>query len=405
MFGPMRTFCLLLAAGWLIYACEGKPSGPEQGKQADAAASSSVAPTTSQPAPPELPAPRAAQPSPARSKLKAPARGCVMGPDLAVRDDAAQAWAIASGTDERVLVLRADRRTLELWQLDATPVQLKSVKLEQPVAKLAVSRGSKSALGWVDDKGDVWLAREPLKQPVRVAQGADRRFAPALAEADGQLLLTFTRTVDEAMHTFLVRDGKLSDLTPAGHGASAASFVLGVTPPVLVMLDARAGISPLLEVPFDAQGIPKPAIVRTPISQPYAPPLLAAVQLPGGELEVAFSAIGKLAATAIGRVPLRRAVGPVALHPSRGYGELRFDVALSGKAALFALEVPVSEAPKAARVIELKWLDAQGEGETLVIGAQGASGPSIVANRIAGEVQITYVARGTAHAARLLCAQ
>ena len=343
--------------------------------------------------------------------VKAPARGCALVEDRPLREDAWQAWVSSSIQGDQALVLRSDRRTLERWQLLSPPRLLTTFVHGQPIARLAVLRGTNLAVGFVDDKGDVWLLREPLSKPQRLAQGADRRFAPALAQVAEQQLLAFTRTVDGAMHTFVVRSAKPEpiDVTPAGHGASAASFVLGVTPPVLVMLDARAGISPLLEVPFDAQGVPGPAIVRTPVSMPYAPPLLAAVQVPAGELEVAFSAIGKLAATAVGRVPLRRAVGPVALHPSRGYGELSFDVALTAKAALFALEVPSGEVPSgeatgAAHGIELKWLDAEGEGQTMPIPTTGsARAPSLVASATPGQLVLTYTAQSRAHAARVVC--
>ena len=55
---------------------------------------------------------------------------------------------------------------------------------------------------------------------------------------------------------------------------------------------------------------------------------------------------------------------------------------LSARAALFVLEVPTSEAPNAPHVIELKWVDAKGEGSTLQLhdGASSARLPSIAQN-------------------------
>jgi hypothetical protein len=188
------------------------------------------------------------------------------------------------------------------------------------------------------------------------------------------------------MHTFVLRAAEPSaalDVTPPGHGAAAGSFVLGAEPPILVMIDARGGVSPLLELPFDGAGKPGAVIVRTPVSQPFAPPALSAVAVPGGELEVAFTAIGKLAATAIGRVPLRRAVAPTALHPSRGYGQLSLSSARGVRAVVHALEVPSDASQTAPHQIELKWIDAQGEGEGLTLPAlpDSARQPSLVALR------------------------
>ncbi len=68
---------------------------------------------------------------------------------------------------------------------------------------------------------------------------------------------------------------------------------------------------------------PGEVVVRTPVSQPYAPPLLSAVQWSDGTAEVVFSAVGRMAMTAIARVSLRTAMDPVALLPSTGYGALR----------------------------------------------------------------------------------
>jgi hypothetical protein len=239
----------------------------------------------------------------------------------------------------------------------------------------------------------------------QLAKGADRRFAPALYEDGAISLLAYTSSVDKAMHTFVVRSsaGPGLDVTPAGHGAAAPSFVAGVDEPILVFLDAREGISPLLEVTFDHNLKPQPALVRTPVSQPYAPPLLRALAIDHGEIEVAFTAVGKLAASAIGRVPLRRAQSAVALHPSRGYGELSFDVALTGKAAIFALDVPIDEKPGAEHVLELKWLDASGEGATLTLARGPALRPSLAATPLPGELLVGYMAGTTPHLTRLRC--
>jgi hypothetical protein len=341
-----------------------------------------------------------------------PARGCKAARERVLRDQAARVWVVAGGAEAQFLVLRADRRTLEWWRGDP-PARRAARSFDAPIARLSVVRDRSPADAYsavlVDDKGRLARVRYEAEQfgaPQALAQDVDRRFDPALALAGGQLLIAFTRTVDERMHTFVVRPnaGAAQDVTPPGHGAAAASFVLGVEPPILVMIDARGGVSPLLELPFDAAGRPGAVVVRTPVSQPYAPPALSAVAVPGGEVEVAFTAIGKLAATAIGRVPLRRAEAPHALHPSRGYGQLSLASALGARAVVHALEVPRDASKDAPHQIELKWIDARGEGEGFVVsgGDESSRQPSIVALG-RGMFELAFTRGSEARALLLAC--
>lgn len=425
---------------WIALACVGCERGAEPGAStaapertspvasADASArqpttarekdaSSSVAPAAGLEAS-VAPAGPAADAGPSAVALSAtrgtapPARGCRVTQELALRDDAARTWAVAGAAEPDFLVLRADRRTLEWWRGNP-PVQRGARTLAVPIARLALLRDAPAggtSLVFVDDKGALAHVRYEAEQfgaPRSLAQDVDRRFDPALARAGGQLLVAFTRTVDQSMHTFVLRAAEPAaarDVTPPGHGAAAPSFVLGAEPPILVMIDARGGVSPLLELPFDGAGKPGAVIVRTPVSQPYAPPALSAVAVPGGELEVAFTAIGKLAATAIGRVPLRRAVAPTALHPSRGYGQLSLSSARGARAVVYAFEVPSDASPDAPHMIELKWIDAQGEGDGLAAPASpdSAREPSIVALR-RGAFALAFTRGKRAHALLLDC--
>jgi hypothetical protein len=264
-------------------------------------------------------------------------------------------------------------------------------------------------LALVDERGQVLLApiaAAGLGKPQLVATGADRRFAPALARLGDGRLVAFVRAVGEGMHTFvaLVHGAKvtLHDVTPEGHGAAAPAFVAGASEPTLVMLDARAGVSPLLELGFDAQGHPGEVMVRTPVSQPYAPPLLRAVELPDGQVEVAFTAVGKLAATAIGRVPLRRAVQALALLPSRGYGELSFSALRGARRAAFAYEAPRTSEAGSAHDVEVVLLDEQGLGPVLSLGASDdARAPELAL--YAGTLWLGYTRGSQAVVAALRC--
>jgi hypothetical protein len=171
------------------------------------------------------------------------------------------------------------------------------------------------------------------------------------------------------------------------------------------MLDAHAGVSPLLEVSFDAQGEAEPAVVRTPVSQPYAPPALAAVALSPEHVEVAFTAIGRVAATAIGRVPLRRAEAPVALVPSKGYGELHFSAAPGPSFAIFALESCKHASNDPARELAIKLVDERGEGGTLELRSdtESLARPALSQGAAEGEYWLAFMRGARIQLARMVC--
>jgi hypothetical protein len=379
----------------MLAACSEAAPAPPVAKPPDLAVPAS--------APVEPAAPPTTSPAPAtpRAKVRAPTDGCTV--ELEQR--------LGRGTRGVALpegVLVASDDALTLWQLADDLREGPRLKLDAPIAKAAATctRG-RCELAWIDQKMRLFHARlDGALQPAKeLARGVDRRFAPALALQGDRTLIAYTTTVDEVMHTKLlgVRGDKLEpeqDITPESHGAAAPAFLLG-GPLTLIALDAHAGISPLLEFPLDGTGRPREARVRTPISQPFEPPQLAAVQWASGEAEAFFTVIGKLAMTAIGRVPLRRTESISALSPSRGYGELTFAVARGERRALFACEVPVSAAPKAERMLEL----------TLSDGTRSDPGPSFEAPALApslarspGGYVLAFSRAGDVHAALLRCA-
>jgi hypothetical protein len=198
----------------------------------------------------------------------------------------------------------------------------------------------------------------------------------------------------------------VEDVTPSGHGASAPTFVQGATPPSLVVVDAHAGVSPLLEFTFDAQARAQPAQVRTPVSQPYAPTALAAVQLSSTRSVVAYTAIGRVAATAIGLVPLRTPEAPTALVPSFGYGELGIGAAQQAGLGVFAVEAFREDKKDSARKVLVGVVDEKGAGELLELGAASAdaSAPSISAGEQQGDFTVAYSAPREIRLALLHCA-
>ncbi len=305
-------------------------------------------------------------------------------------------------------VLVASDDALTLWQLAEGWREGPRLKLESPLAKAsAVCRKEGCEIAVIDQKmrllhSQLGRTLTPLRE---LARGVDRRFAPALAMQGERTLIAYTATVDEVMHTKLlgVRAGEIEptqDITPEGHGAAAPTFLLGADP-TLIAIDAHAGISPLLEFPLQNTGRPREALVRTPISQPFEPPQLAAVQWPNGEAEVFFTVVGKLAMTAIGRVPLRKPQSIAALSPSRGYGELSFAVARSNTRTLFASEVPVASTPKAERKLELTLSDGSRDVAALEVDAP-VSQPSLA--RVKDGYLLAFTRGDAVHAALLRCA-
>jgi hypothetical protein len=313
------------------------------------------------------------------------------GPALLVaRGDVLEAWA-AHRAGEQARLVSVDVR-------DGRRVE--RLTLSGPLAvapRVAVDGRGDPRVGLLGEDGVLtlvsWSGAEAPRSTV-IARGVDRRFAPALHALGATTLIAHTLAAGEGMHVQVTRvhggEATSHDVTPQGHGASAPAFVLGEEPPTLVMIDARAGVSPLLEVPFDAEGHPKPAIVRTPVSQPYAPSEVWAVHIPALDVEVAYTAIGRAAATAVGRVPLREAKAPLPLLPSRGYGQLHLSAARGERAAVFALESPQQPVAQAELKLEVVLIDAQGEGARLTLDDETLGAPSIVALSTKGRFALMH---------------
>jgi hypothetical protein len=340
-------------------------------------------------------------------KTKAPARGCAVEQESELA--AASRGIALQLAGPAVLLAQEDPPALALWQ-GGTQGWREGLRLalESAAARAsAVCTDDACDVAWVDQRMRLLRARVDgggFGKPVELALGVDRRFAPAITRSGERVLVAYTVGVDEGMHTRVLgaRGAELApiDVTPSGHGAAAPVFVLGAAA-TLIAIDAHAGVSPLLEIPFDRDGAPQPAIVRTPVSQPYAPPLLAAVQWASGDVEVMFTAIGKLAMTAVGRVPLRSAAAPSALAASRGYGELSFAVARGSRRALFVLETPVDGAKNADRSLTLSLTDGTTTEDGPAFAAPARS-PSLM--HVDGGYLLAFTRAGTVHAAMLRCA-
>ena len=342
-----------------------------------------------------------------RPQARPPENGCLVRSTSPIDADTRAGLAGQLGEMPFALAFGREVGRVALWTLAERPSRRRwTLALEAPIARAAVRCEARCTLAVVDARGVLQVFDFDLTAadaPRVLARGVDRRFAPALAGRSPATLVAYTTTRDEVMHTLLARAGDTRphrDLTPPGHGAAAPTFVLGASPTTLVMIDARAGLSPLLELTLDAQGTPSAVQVRTPVIQPSAPPLLAATVLRSGEVEVYYSLIGRLAMTAIGRVPLRRAQLPTPLLASRGYGALNFVAARSRMRTLVALEVPTATPPSAPRTLVLELLDGARTDEVLALDGYQ---PSLASGPEPGTFVLTYATASGLHASTLGC--
>ena len=391
------------AAAWLLVLSCGRPAPPGGSVDAATPAVPRAAATSRTPDGPVRDAPQASAAS-----ARAPQNDCAVRASARIDAAAHEGLAGYLGAVPFALSFGHDGRAVTLWTLgQAGPQRGWTRVLEAPTTRASLLCDAGCTLALIDTRAVLHVLAFELTSsaPPRVlARGVDRRFAPALVGRPPDVLVAYTATRDEVMHTLLMRaadpSGAPRDVTPEGHGAAAPTFVLGAAHPTLVMIDARAGLSPLLELTLDAQGTPSAVRVRTPVSQPSQPPLLAASVLRDGEIEVYYSLIGRLAMTAIGRVPLRRTAQPSPLLSSRGYGNLRFVAARSRLRTLVAFEVPSAPPPSSPRTLGLKLLDGERTDEVLALEGDR---PSLASGPEPGSFVLVYASGSGLHASMLGC--
>ncbi len=350
------------------------------------------------------------------SKLVPPAKSCVVQSESEVYKGAGGALLNTQRAGELALMIMHEKGFALQRLRGGSLVHAASLALKvAPKRSAFVQSAERGFLAWVDAEAKLWVASldgDKFGAASSVADGVDRRFAPALFAQGKQVLVAFTRSFGPGMHVYVSRvggdKGAVQDVTPDGHGGSAPTFIAGRRTPALVMLDARAGVSPLLEVRFDAGLRPQPAIVRTPVSQPYAPPGLVALAVAPDLTMVAFTAIGRAAATAVGLVPLERAEQASALVPSKGYGELELSGAVHEDGlSVFAVEAFRTTGAKGPRLVQVNVVDGTGAGSALEVGAEGesASAPSLVALREKGQFALAYSTPQGVQLASLECSK
>jgi hypothetical protein len=359
-----------------------------------------------------------------------PERGCVT-----ITDTPTRVW--PRGGPTRILALghrfviagHAPRESggedlfLVIVSPEAQPMPVRTVALEAPMA--SSDRSTEPALAAVDDHtlfvaavdaharimaghvdlGDV-RERLVLRQ---IAEGADTRFPPVARVVGPVRAVAWTRR-GASMTVELTRVGADLEIeervmvTPPTMGGTAPAFVASSDPPELVFIDARAGISPLVRVPLDREGVPGEARVARPIGTAATRPDIAAAFLPDLSL-VAFAAVGNMATTAIGMVHVDSDAPAEALVPGTGYGDLSVDAARGTRSVVFAATAPQSESPDSPRLIRVRRASAQGLDDALELrGPDGSANYPSIARRDDGTYAVSFTSGGAIHVAWLRCA-
>jgi hypothetical protein len=244
---------------------------------------------------------------------------------------------------------------------------------------------------------------------LQIAPSVDTRFAPALTMSQDRTLIAYTvgSTPMRTMLATLAGDGKLEeqrDVTPTSMGACAPAFVAGAEPPVLLMLDARDGLSPLLRLDLAADGSSSEAAqVVTPVSTVANPAELAAASSSIGT-HVAYTGIGSAATSAIGLLSIAPIVGtPEAIVPGTAYGQLHASAASAPRGVIMVTTAPLTPTKDPELELHANVIGVTGKGADAVVRVPGGANHPAVARDDAGNVAVAYSTPSGTFVAFLRC--
>jgi hypothetical protein len=312
---------------------------------------------------------------------------------------------------EQLFVVRAPNEGLPepIAALDVQP-QLTRARTAAP--GLAVRDENDVSVAQIDGAGKLTVRRLRLGHAghgaiVELATGVDIRFAPAVESYQERTLVAWTMG-STPMRTQLavLSDDKVEsrhDLTPSSMGAAAPVFVAGASPPVLMAVDARNGMSPLLRIDFGNDAQPQQAQVAVPVSMVSSPPALAAAAGSVGTY-VAFTGLGSAATSAVGLVAVAPIAGsPSTFIPGTAYGQLYVAAAAAPRALIFAADAPTQPGKDPPHEIRVSVVGIKGPGPTLVLHGTGSASRVGLARNDAGEVGVVFSAESGVYVARLRC--
>jgi hypothetical protein len=244
---------------------------------------------------------------------------------------------------------------------------------------------------------------------VEIARGVDTRFAPAVASHEDRTLVAWTQgSTPMRVHLAVLDEGakvlQRHDLTPPTMGAAAPAFIDGATPPALVAVDARDGVSPIVRIDLRADLTPTEGQVAAAVGMVSSPPELAAASSPAGTY-VAYTGLGSAATSAVGLVAISPVVGsPEAMVPGTAYGQLHVAAAAAPRGLLFAADAPIEPGKKPPHEIRLHLITPSGAGEPVSLrGPGGRAAHASIARDDRGEVAVAYTADSGVYVASARC--
>jgi hypothetical protein len=187
-------------------------------------------------------------------------------------------------------------------------------------------------------------------------------------------------------------------------GAAAATFVAGAVPPVVVAVDARDGVSPLLRIDLAGDGKPGEAQVAVPVTMVSSPPRLASAASGMGTY-VAYTGVGSAATSAVGLVSIAPIAGsPTALIPGTAYGPLHVSATDAPRALLFVADAPKQPGKDPLKRIHVHVIGRDGAGTaTALEGPGGKANHPVIARDRAGTVAVAYQSGSAVYVALLRC--
>lgn len=256
---------------------------------------------------------------------------------------------------------------------------------------------------------DVQVARGSAGGLREIATGVDTRFAPAVAHVDKGTLVAWTvGSTPMGTHFALVpadaKPPQIADITPPRQGAAAATFVDGASPPVLLAIDARNGMSPLIRIAFDNDGIPSAPTPQGPVGMVSSAPQLAAARTSLGTRAL-YTGLGSASTSAVGMLAIgEEGASAEALVKGTAYGRLHVAAAAAGPYLLLAADAPLSPGKEPAHEIQISRLSADGSRETSRLRGPGKDSSQVsIARNESGVVAVTYRSGGGLYLSRLRC--
>jgi len=306
---------------------------------------------------------------------------------------------------------------------EAPPRPVRSVRVSPPLQggrgappAIAVD-GEHLVVAFIDGASHVRLGAANPAEPsaalrtIEAGSGADPRFAPALGIVGHNRVVAWTDGTGTPMRVRVARADRTGtllgthDVTMRGMGAAAAVFAAGGDSPTLYFVDPRAGVSPIVKAELSPDGSPLPSAVARPVGTVTVPPELAVAVDGTGKAYAGYTAIGNMATTAVGLMPLFGDVaGPTPLVPGTGYGALNVAAAAGPTAVVFAADAPKAEERDAPREIHVRVVRDNTAGDPLTLAGPDGTGRHVaMARRRDGILGVAFSAPDGVYVAWVRC--